>query len=379
MKTSNAIPRETMLRQGVGDKKTWQDYTSYIGLVLLIILSVAINPTFSTSTNIMNIFKQVATPGLLAIGMTFAIITGGIDLSVGSVLAVCGVTMALLTPSIGWVAASTIALLLGIVVGLFFGVCITKLNVPAFIATLAGQTLLRGVALVVTKSAAVPVRSENFSKLGTSNASPILCYAILGVLAMLVIKTFLTDRNTGKNLPLSALKAVILLVIIAACGMFINKTKGINIQVIIFGGIFLIFLVLLNNTTFGRQVYALGGNMEAARLAGVKVHRNLIMVYAISGFTAAMGGVLAAARLSSAAPQAGLTYETDAICAVVIGGTSLAGGSGKLTGTLIGVLLIGVLNNLLSLENVSSDMQMIFKGVIVLIAVVLDTKLKRNK
>lgn len=364
---------------GASPKKSWKDFTAYIGLVLMIVLAVAINPTFSTSNNIMNIFRQVATPGMLAIGMTFAIITGGIDLSVGSTMGLVGVLMALLVPVMGWVPAAIVAVLAGAIMGLFFGACITKLYVPAFIATLAGQMLLRGVAFVITKSQAVPVRDESFGKLlGTTNVHPMVAYGILLVLAALAIKRLADDWKAKKRVLYSVMRTIVALGILAAARAFVEKTKGINVQVIILAVFFLLFWVILNKTVFGRQVYAIGGNMEASRLAGVKVDQNLIMVYGISGFTAALGGILTTARLSAAAPGTGQMYETDAICAVVIGGTSLAGGSGKLTGSIVGVLLIGVLNNLLNLENVASDYQLVFKGVIVLIAVVLDTKLKRR-
>lgn len=361
------------------NKKSWQDFTAYIGLVLMIVLAVVINPTFSTSNNIMNIFRQVATPGMLAIGMNFAIITGGIDLSVGSTMGLVGVLMALLTPSLGVVPAIIVAVIAGGGMGLFFGFCITKLYVPAFIATLAGQMLLRGIAFVITKSQAVPVKVESFGKvLGTTNVHPVVAYVILAALAVLIIKMLVDDLRAQKKALFAIIKTVVLLGIMVAVGLFVRATNGINVQVIIFGAFFLLFWVVLNKTVFGRQVYAIGGNTEASRLAGVKVDKNLIMVYGISGLTAAIGGILTTARLSAAAPGAGQMYETDAICAVVIGGTSLAGGSGKLTGSIIGVLLIGVLNNLLSLENVASDYQLVAKGVIVLVAVVLDTKLKRR-
>ena len=364
---------------GATQKRSWKDFTAYIGLVLMIVLAVVMNPTFSTPNNIMNIFRQVATPGMLAIGMTFAIITGGIDLSVGSTMGLVGVLMALLVPVMGWIPAMIVAVLAGTIMGLFFGTCVTKLFVPAFIATLAGQMLLRGIAFVITKSQAVPVRDESFGKLlGTTNLPPLASYVILLALAALAVKKLFDDWKAKKKLIFSVLRTVVTLGILVAARAFVATTAGINVQIIILAAFLLFFWVILNKTVFGRQVYAIGGNAEASRLAGVKVDKNLIMVYGISGFTAAVGGILTTARLSAAAPGAGQMYETDAICAVVIGGTSLAGGSGKLTGSIIGVLLIGVLNNLLNLENVASDYQLVFKGIIVLVAVVLDTKLKRR-
>ncbi len=361
-------------------KRSWKDFTTYIALALLIFIGVVLNKTFILPTNIMNILVQVSVPGLLAIGLNYAILTGGIDLSVGSLLAFGSCLSAMLLPVIGWFPAVLVTLIAGCVAGAVHGIFITKLGVPPFIATLAGQMIYRGAALSITGASAVPINNETFTKLMGNFSIPALAvYIILAVVAVFIIygavRKFKSMQKVG-----GLIVSLLLLIVVATLAIWLMlSTRGMNVQIAIFGIVFIAFLIVLSKTTFGRQIYAVGGNAEASRLAGIKVDRVLIKVYMISGALAIAGGILTTARLSSGVPQSGLMYETDAIAAVVLGGTSMTGGRGKVQGTLVGVLLIGILNNVLSLENVSSDVQMIFKGLMVLLAVVLDQSLSRPK
>ncbi|GAB1534472.1 ribose ABC transporter permease [Geovibrio sp. ADMFC3] len=296
-----------------------------LGLLILAVIVSLLSPRFLTLSNILNVLRQTSINAVMAAGMTFVILTGGIDLSVGSILAICGAVAAFMIAN-GFDPYISIAttLLLGTVLGAFAGVIITKGKVQPFIATLVAMTLLRGATLVFTDGRPIST--------GFDEASDIFSWF-----------------GTGYIL-------------------------GVPVPVFIMLLVFAVSYYILKYTRFGRYVYAVGGNEEASRLSGVRVNRVKTAVYAISGLLSALAGIIITARLSSAQPTAGAGYELDAIAAVVLGGTSLAGGVGTIFGTLIGALIIGILNNALNLMNVSSYYQMIAKGAVILIAVLMDRK-----
>lgn len=308
--------------------KEWLiEQKSLIALLLLIVVVSFLNPNFFTIDNILNILRQTSVNAIIAVGMTLVILTAGIDLSVGSVLALCGAFAAsLISMEVPVLLAVPIALLAGAILGAISGVIISKGKVQAFIATLVTMTLLRGVTMVYTDGRPI---STGFTD--TADA-----FAWFG-----------TGYALGIPIP------VWLMVIVFALAWY-----------------------LLNHTRFGRYIYALGGNESATRLSGINVARVKIGVYAICGLLAALAGVIVTSRLSSAQPTAGMGYELDAIAAVVLGGTSLMGGKGRVMGTLIGALIIGFLNNALNLLDVSSYYQMIAKAIVILLAVLVDNKNK---
>lgn len=304
-----------------------KDFGILFAFIILIILLSSANPNFLGYNNIINIIRQVSINGLLAIGMTYVILAGGIDLSVGSIIAFTGVVSASLvtgdanTPVLVAVAVGTLA---GTLLGFINGVIISRFNVAPFVATLAMMSIARGLTMVYSNGSPIGGLSDGFKNIGG------------------------------------------------------GRILGIPIPVIILLLIFAIAYIILIKTKFGRYVYAVGGNETSARVSGIKVSRVKIGVYTISGMLAGLAGVILAARVSAGLPQAGTAYELDAIAAVVIGGTSLAGGRGRLWGTMIGVLIIGVLNNGLDLLNVSSYYQMIVKGVIIVIAVLFDSRFNKS-
>ena len=281
----------------------------FIGLILLIIVVSILNPSFLDLSNLLNLLRQISINGLIAFGMTFIILTGGIDLSVGSILALSSAFIALMITS-------------GVVLGAVNGLLVTKGNMAPFIATLATMTIFRGLTLVIT------------------------------------------DGNPITNLGDSYLFQLF------GKGYFI----GIPVPAVTMIIVFVILLIILQKTTFGRHTYAIGGNEIAAKISGIKVNKIKILIYGISGLMSALAGGILTSRLNSAQPTAGTSYELDAIAAVVLGGTSLTGGKGRIVGTLIGVLIIGVLNNGLNLLGVSSFYQQVVKGVVILIAVLIDRK-----
>ncbi|MCR9940150.1 ribose ABC transporter permease [Vibrio owensii] len=308
--------------------KEWLiEQKSLIALIFLIVVVSFLNPNFFTVDNILNILRQTSVNAIIAVGMTLVILTAGIDLSVGSVLALCGAFAAsMIAIEVPVLIAVPTALFAGAALGAISGIIIAKGKVQAFIATLVTMTLLRGVTMVYTDGRPI---STGFTD--TADA-----FAWFG-----------TGYALGIPVP------VWLMVIVFAAAWY-----------------------LLNHTRFGRYVYALGGNESATRLSGINVDRVKIGVYAICGMLAALAGIIVTSRLSSAQPTAGMGYELDAIAAVVLGGTSLMGGKGRIMGTLIGALIIGFLNNALNLLDVSSYYQMIAKAVVILLAVLVDNKNK---
>ena len=302
---------------------------SLVGLIVLIVAVSIASPDFLDIGNLLNVLRQTSINAVIAMGMTFVILTAGIDLSVGAILALCGAFAAsLIASGSGLLIAMPIVLLAGLALGAVSGLIITYGAVQPFIATLVTMTVLRGAVLVF------------------SNGTPI-------------------DASSG-----------------AASNAFGNLGAGyvfgIPIPVIAAAIVFALCWVALTQTPFGRYVYAIGGNENVTRLSGVNVTLIKIVVYAVSGLLSALAGIILTARLESAQPTAGVGYELDAIAAVVVGGTSLAGGIGSMTGTLIGALIIGILNNALNLMDVSAYYQMIAKGAVILLAVLVDRRGAQN-
>ena len=350
-------------------KIDWKKYTSIIGLILLCIISIILNDSFLTPRNLINIIRQLAVPGLLAIGMTYVIISGGIDLSVGSICALVSVLYAmLLQKGMNFFTALIIMMLLGLVIGLCYGFFAAKVAIPPFIVTLAGTNVCKGAALVLTDSAAIGVTEPVTLAIGSLSLPQAPTLALIALAAIYCV------YNMWKQAKEKAFHwiSIIYLLILAYAAYLILNSSGVPYLALICIALVIIFNFVLNHTVFGKGVYAVGGNIDVARMAGVKTVKVLVSVYVVDAMLAALGGVLTAARLGAGAPTIGTNWELDAIAAVVIGGTSMNGGSGKLTKTVIGVLLIGVLNNMLSLMNVQTNVQMIFKGLIILGAVVLD-------
>lgn len=319
--------------QGLTAARIVQRYGILIALLLACVVLSLISSNFLTGRNALNVLRQTSINGVLAIGMTFVILTRGIDLSVGSVVALAGVVAASfattatngLIPGAPWpaVVALAIGILVGMGCGAVSGVIVSRFKVPAFVATLGMLSAARGLTLLYSGGRPVPGLSPGFRWIGTGD--------VLGI-----------------PVPIIVLLAV-------------------------FAGAWFV----LSQTRFGRHVYAVGGNPHAAKVSGLPVNRIRLLVYVISGGLAGLAGLILAARTGSALPQAGVAYELDAIAAVVIGGTSLAGGVGRVTGTLVGALLIGVMNNGLDLMGVESYYQQVIKGFLIVAAVMLDQS--RNK
>jgi ribose/xylose/arabinose/galactoside ABC-type transport system permease subunit len=314
-------------------------FAPLIFLLLLMAVFAIMEPRFLSSVNLFNVMRQVSITGLLAIGMTFVILTAGIDLSIGSLLAFAGLVAAAVAKGglqdrftvgddaigFGWPLAALAAIAVGLIGGLLQGVAITKLKVPAFVVTLGGMSVFRGAALLFAAGGPISGFQPDFAWWGQ------------------------------------------------------GRIFSVPVPVIIFLVAALIAHIVLSYTRYGRRVYAVGGNPEAARLAGLNVSGIICSVYIIMGFFAGLGAFVLSARLNSAEAVAGTGYELTVIASVVIGGTSLFGGSGSIFGTVIGTILIGVLLNGLVLMNVNSYIQQIIIGVIIVLAVAFDTFAKSRR
>lgn len=297
----------------------WGDSLGLLAIYLLLFAALSVkSPVFLTSGNLTNILLNVAVTGIIAVAMTLVIVSGGIDLSVGSVVALVGVTVAQLSHSMPIGGAVAIALVIGLLVGLFNGAAVTRIGINPLIATLGTLSIGRGLALIYSGGLTQSIDNEAFAFLGQ------------------------------------------------------GRLLGAPFQVVVMVALFLIAAWLMKATVYGRSVYAIGGNANASRLAGLPVSNLQMSVYLLSALAATVGGILQASQLGAGAPAAAQGIELSVIAAVILGGTSLSGGKGTIFGTLLGVLILGTLNNGLTLLNVSSYYQEVARGVVLLLAVGLD-------
>ncbi|WP_394992502.1 ABC transporter permease [Emticicia sp.] len=303
-----------------------RQYGIFVVFITICLILSFISPQFLTVSNWTIIITQVSINALLAFGVTFVIITGGIDLSLGSMVAVTGVTAAMLAhpDTFSLVLPIFVALLVGLLMGAFNGLIITKSKIAPFIVTLGTMTIGRGLALILSKGRPVSNLSDSFNFIGGGT--------IFGVPFPIIVLIF----------------------------------------------VFVVCNIILKKTLLGRYIYAVGGNEQASRASGINVNQVKMAVYSIAGLLAGLAGILLTSRITTGQPNAGAGFELDAIAAAVIGGTSTSGGTGTMTGTLIGVLLIGVINNGLDLLNVTSYYQQVVMGIIIIGAVILDSWNQKN-
>lgn len=313
------------------------EYGAFAALVVLVVVISCVSPEFRTASNFLNLLRQATFNGLIAFGMTCVILSDGIDLSVGSTFALSAIICAeLIMNGIPAPLAILISLVAGTLLGVISGVLVTKGRLQPFIATLITMTAYRGLALIITGGKPVSRIADAIeSKSGT------FLFKVLGK------GNLVFGPNDMIKIPIPAIILVVALVV---------------------------FYFVLHHTTFGRRIYATGSNAKCANLVGVNTTKTKIMVYAISGFMAALAGLIMISRVDSAQPTLGDGYELDAIAAVALGGTSMSGGRGKIMGTLAGVLIIAVLNNGLNILEVSTYYQEVIKAVVILVAVLSDRR-----
>ncbi len=357
-----------------------------IALVALVVGLSFADDTFFTARNLSNLARQVTIIGIIAVGMTMVILISGIDLSVGSVAGLSAIVVTtLMQNDINvWISIIITLVVCGGLIGAWNGFWIAHYKIPPFIITLGMLTIARGLALTISDGSSVPVTDKMFPQIGSAYIPPMpSTVIILAVFGLLLLSTF---RNVARARAVGAqvdnVQIVSSLIIAGgglALSMFVfGSYSGIPVPVAIFALIAGAGIFILGQTRFGRRLYALGGNEDAARLSGIDVYKTKMIVYIAVSVLSALAGMILASRLNGASPNLGNMFELDAIASVVIGGTSLAGGSGTIGGTVIGALIIGVLNNGMSLLGVSTFYQLIIKGFIIIVAVWFDVLQKRK-
>ena len=336
---------------------------------------------FLTPRNLSNLMTQMSVTGILAVGMLMVIVSGNIDLSVGSVLGFAGGIAAFSLTTLEYSVPLSIAfaILVGVVIGVFHGALTAYLNIPAFIVTLGGLLAWRGAVKWLLSGNTIPISEDSFKAIGQSNLTPMAGWILAVVGILFVIFMAFRRANSVKQYGLGEpnyLKEMLAVIVpvggIAAFIWVMNSYQGVPIPVLILVGVALIGAFITTSTTFGRYLYAIGGNADAARLSGINNKRNILKVYALLGGLTGVAALIFTARVGSAAPDAGVLKELDAIAACVIGGASLVGGRGTIFGACLGALIMASLDNGMSLLNVRDFMQDIIKGSILVAAVGLD-------
>lgn len=365
-----------------------QSYTLIIALVgIAVIFTILTGGEFLSSRNISNLFTQMSVIAILAIGMTLVIVAGHIDLSVGSIVGLTGGIAAMLQVWQGWSTPLVVltAVVVGAVLGLWQGWWVAYRAVPAFIATLGGMLIFRGILIGLSDGQTVAGLNQGFKQIGNSYLPYMIAYIIVAIAVIVLIVTTVRNRQKRNEMGLLLVpasldygKVALYSVFIVVITYMLNRYLGVPTPFLIVVATALLFVFVTNKTAFGRRVYAMGGNPEAAALSGINIKRNTLSVFVIMGALAGLAGVLLTARLNAATVSAGNSYELDAIAACVIGGTSLMGGKGRIFGALIGALIMASIDNGMSMMNIGAYWQYIVKGLILILAVWIDM-VSKNK
>ncbi|MGP1475035.1 MAG: sugar ABC transporter permease [Treponema sp.] len=394
-------------------KKNVRNYGMFIALMVVFsFFTIATGGTFMTPRNLSNLFDQTGYVAVLAIGMTLVLIIRQIDLSVGYACGFIGALAALLMrtfPGIPVIVVILVAMVVGLLIGLYQGILVSKFTIPAFVVTLAGMFIFRGALLRITEgTGTVIVQNKVFNALGngfiggptlnigkSEDALGFLSYKehfhvitllFAVALVILMIISSIRERKKRREYNLSDLprdmfigKLVFFSALILFFGIELSRFHGLSWTVIIVMCVLAIYHFMLNNTVLGRHIYAVGGNPEAAELSGISVQKITLFVFCSMGALTGLAGILFTARLQSASPAAGNAFELDAIASSYIGGVSASGGVGKVTGTIIGALVLTALQNGMNLMGVGQSYQYVVRGVVLVLAVLFDVRAHRMK
>jgi D-xylose transport system permease protein len=365
----------------------WRAYGMLIVMLgIWIFFQEQTNGLFLSSANMTNLLRQACLVGILAVGMVLIIVSGNIDLSAGSAVGLVAIVAAELQIQHGMSTVPTIALALltGLALGVWNGLWVAYGHVPSFIVTLGGLLAFRGIALVLTKGYTFAPFHQSFANVFQEFLGSTLSVAFVTGTLTLFLGGLYMGRRRAKRLtgPTAANTALVAVALTASCGYFawvFTDNLGMPVPILILVVIAGLFAFVARRTRFGRSLYAIGGNPEAARLSGINIARNTFLAFVLMGALYGIVGVLLGARLSSAPPNGGSFMELDAIAAAVIGGTSLMGGIGTVGGALVGALLLQSIANGMSLQNIQSDYQLIVTGLILIVAVYLDIAAKGRR
>jgi D-xylose transport system permease protein len=369
--------------------RTWNLRADTMILALVAIaglFTVLTDGVFLSPRNLANLMRQMSVTGILSVGMLLVIVSGRIDLSLGSLVGLTGgaAAIAFAWLNLGAFGAIAAALGLGLVLGLLQGYWVANRGVPAFIVTLGGMMVFRGILLGVSKGETIAVHDPVFDALGTGHLPPVAGILLGGLTVAWVAYATWSRRGRraklGLPVPTANADGLKVLGAAAATATFVgvmNAYQGVPVPVVLMLAIVVVVGFVTNQTVFGRQVYALGGNPEAARVSGVPIQRRVQALFTLSGLLAAVSGILLLSRLGAGTTTAGNMMELDAVAACVIGGTSLTGGVGTVGGAMIGALTMACLDNGMSLLNMESFWQYIVKGIILVLAVWADIAAKK--
>jgi len=389
MQLSKSVSSEKERKLGLSSIFKSKIATILIATVAIwVLFTVLTGGNFLTTRNLSNLFRQMSITGILAIGMVFVIILGEIDLSVGSTLGLLGGIAAILNVWFGFSAIPTmvITLILGIIIGAWNGYWIAFRNVPSFIVTLASMLVFRGILIGITGGNTVAPLTADFKTVGQAYLPTVFGYVLVVLAVVGSAYLILGNRKNKIKYNIEVKSMAFDVSIIAAIGILslglvviLNDYQGFPIPAFIMLVIALILSFVGTKTIFGRRVYGIGGNRDAARLSGINVKKHILVVYSMVGLLAAVAGILLTARLNAGSVAAGQNAELDAIASCVIGGASLAGGTGSVVGALVGALVMASVDNGMSMMNTPTFWQYIVKGLILLIAVWIDISSKNKK
>ena len=378
--------KESPLKQSF--HRNVRQYTMVIALVgIWLIFTFLTGFIFIEPRNLSNLFLQTVTVAIVAVGMTLVIVTGNIDLSVGSVAGFAGAVGAVLQVKLGWptVPAIAAALATGLLIGGWHGFWIAHRKVPSFIVTLASMMIFRGGILGITGGATVSPLANSFKMIGQNYLSPVASSVLAAITIALFVASNVRKRSQRRKYGLAVpsvaaqlAKIVSLSLIMAAFFCILIFNQGIPYAVLLLMVLALVFNFVANNTVFGRHLYAIGGNEDAARLSGINIANRITILFVLFGGLTAVAGVVLTARLNAATTSAGTGMELDVIAASVLGGTSLMGGRGTIFGALIGALIMASLDNGMSLMNLDITYQYVIKGLILLVAVWVDVATQKK-
>lgn len=366
----------------------WRTYTMIFAFVLIaILLTIITKGIFLGPRNFSNLVRSMSITGVITVGAVLLIISGNFDLAIGSIVALTGGIAAIMHVTYGWdvIPVILMALVMGVFIGVWQGFWVAYKNIPSFIVTLGGMMAFRGIYLALTNGITITPLSESFQNI-SAGFVPDIIGITLGIVSIAVLTITLFGKRASRKRYGSSveplwtliLKLVFFALLIAGFVWMMNSYNGIPYPVLVFIVLLLVFSFIAARTRFGRIVYAIGGNMEAARLSGINVRRNVLFLYIITGVLSAVSGILLTSRLNGATSAAGNQYEMDVISSCVIGGTSLSGGKGTVFGALIGALIIASLDNGMSLMNLSSSYQSIVKGLVLIFAVWFDVSSQKK-
>ncbi len=394
MAESNPTPNT--LSFGEFLKKNVRSYSMFIMLALIfIVFSALTNGINFSARNVANIFMQNSYILILACGMVLVIIIGNIDLSVGSIAAFTGAIAAMLyNTGMGLIPTIVLTMIMGSIIGVWQGFWIAFMRVPSFIVTLSSMLLFRGLTYVLTNVSPISLQDDGFRRITSGFISPeslivggthLLPWIVGALLTVVLVLAAISSRRNRRRRgftlqPLSAfiLRNVVVIVLIAILAWKFGAFRGLPIVGIVLAIVITILTFVTNRTVFGRYVYAVGGNAHSAKLSGINAELVEFFVFVIMGSLAGLAGLVFAGYMNSALPQAGQLFELDAIAAVFIGGASMSGGIGTVIGAIVGGLVMGVINNGMSLMNIGADWQYVVKGLVLLFAVFYDIYTRRK-